>query len=77
MRPRKFATNGNTRDLVNLNKDWRVVKLVESLGETPMTGFHTWRCRCGGVGPDSGYGHKKSYLGHEKSYLMHDTEPSI
>ena len=70
VRPQKFATNGNTRDLVNLNKDWRVVQWVESLGETLMTGFHTWRCRCEGVGRDSG-------CGHEKSHLMHDMEPSI
>ena len=41
VRPRKFGTQINTRDLVKLNKHWRVVQWVESLGETPMTGFHT------------------------------------
>ena len=30
-----------------------------------MTGFHTWRCTCEGVGRDSG-------CGHEESHLMHD-----
>ena len=30
-----------------------------------MTGFHTWRCMCGGVSRDSGYK-------HEESHLMHD-----
>ena len=30
-----------------------------------MTGFHTWRCMCEGVGRDSSYG-------HEESHLMHD-----
>ena len=42
VRPMKFATQINTRDLVKLNKHWRVIQLVETLGETPMTGFHTW-----------------------------------
>ena len=32
--------------------------------------FHTWRCRCEGVGRDSG-------CGHEESYLMHNTEHSL
>ena len=41
VRPQKFATQINTRDLVNLNKHLRVVQWVESLGETLMTGFHT------------------------------------
>ena len=27
-----------------------------------MTGFHTWRRRCEGVGQDSGYGHEESHL---------------
>ena len=35
----KFITQINTRDLVKLNKYWRVVQWVESLGETPMIGF--------------------------------------
>ena len=30
--------------------------MSESLGETPMTGFHIWLCMFEGVGPDSGYG---------------------
>ena len=34
----------------------------KSLGETPMTGFHTWRRRCEGVGQDLGYGHEESHL---------------
>ena len=29
--------------------------MSESLGETPMTGFHTWSCMCEGVGQDLGY----------------------
>ena len=66
VRPRKFATQINTRDLVKLNKHWRVVQWVESLGETPMTDFHTWHYRCEGVSQDSG-------CEHEKSHLMHDT----
>ena len=66
VRPRKFTTQISTRGLVKLNKHWRVVQWVESLGETPMTGFHTWHCRCEGVSRDSG-------CGHEESYLMHDT----
>ena len=32
-----------------------------------MTGFHTWRRRCEGVGQDSGYE-------HEESHLIHDTK---
>ena len=51
-----------TRDLVKLNKHWRVFQWVESLGETPMTGFHTWHCRCEGVSRDSGCGHEESHL---------------
>ena len=66
VRPRKFATQINTRDLVKLNKHWRVVQWVESLGETPMNGFHTWHYKCEGVGRDSS-------CGHEESHLMHDT----
>ena len=65
VRPRKFATQINTRDLVKLNKHWRVVQWVESLGETPMIYFHTWHCRCEGVSRDLG-------CGHEESHLMHD-----
>ena len=65
VRPQKFATQINTRDLVKLNKHWRVVQWVESLGETPMTSFHTWHCKCEGVSRDSG-------CGHEESHLMHD-----
>ena len=66
VRPRKFVTQINTQDLVKLNKHWRVVQWVESLGETLMTGFHTWHCKCQGVSRDSG-------CGHEESHLMHDT----
>ena len=29
--------------------------MSESLGGTPMTGFHTWCCMCEGVDRDSGY----------------------
>ena len=54
VRPQKFATHKNTQDLINENKYRRVVQWVKSLGETPMTGFHTWRCMCEGVGQDSG-----------------------
>ena len=42
VRLRKFATHINTWDLMKLNKYLRVVQWVKSLGETPMTGFHTW-----------------------------------
>ena len=42
MRPQKFVTHKNTRDLMKLNKYWRVVQWVKSLGETPIIGFHTW-----------------------------------
>ena len=42
VRPQKFATHKNTRDLMKLNKYWRVFQWVKSLGETPLTGFHTW-----------------------------------
>ena len=58
VRPRKFATQINTRDLVKLNRHWRFVQWVESLGETPMIGFHTWHCSCEGVTRDSGCGHE-------------------
>ena len=66
VRPQKFATQINTQDLAKLNKHWRVIQWVKSLGETPMTVFRTWHCRCEGVSRDSGYG-------HEESHLMHDT----
>ena len=39
-------------------------------GGMPLTVFHTWCCRCEGVGRDSG-------SGHEESHLIHDTEHSI
>ena len=65
VRPWKFATQINTWNLVKLNKHWRVVQCVESLGETPIIGFHTWHCRCEGVSWDSG-------CGHEESHLMYD-----
>ena len=32
-----------------------------------MIGFHTWHCKCEGVGRDSG-------CGHEESHILHDTE---
>ena len=35
-----------------------------------MTGFHTWRCMCEGVGRDSGCGLEESHLMHDiKSFL--------
>ena len=40
--------------------------ILSHLGETPMTGFYTWHCRCEGVDRDSG-------CGHEESHLIHDT----
>ena len=40
VRPRNFTTHKNTWDLMKLNKYWRVVQWVKSLGEIPMTGFH-------------------------------------
>ena len=40
VRPQKFATQINTRDLMKLNKYWRVVQWVKSLGETPMSFSH-------------------------------------
>ena len=56
VRPRKFATHKNTRDLIKLNKYWRVVQWVKSLGETPMTVFTLGICMFEGVGEDSGHG---------------------
>ena len=38
--------------------------------ETPMTGFHTWRRRCEGVGQDSGYGPEESHLMHDMKYSI-------
>ena len=70
VRLQKFATHKNTWDLINENEYWQVVQLVKSLGETPMTGFHTWRRRCEGVGQDSGYGHEKSHLNHDTKHSM-------
>ena len=67
VRPQKFVTQINIRDLItNSNEYWRVIQWVKSLGETPMTSFHTWHCRCEGVGRDSS-------CGHEEFHLMHDT----
>ena len=60
----------NTQDLVNLTEYRRVVQWVKSLGETPMTGFHTWCCMCKGVGQDSGYEHEESHLMHDMNYSM-------
>ena len=37
---------------------------------SPLTVFHTWRCKFEGVGRDSG-------CGHEESHTMHDTKHSI
>ena len=56
VRPRKFATHKNTWDLMKLNKYWRVVQWVKSLGETPMTVFTLGICMSEGVGEDSGHG---------------------
>ena len=70
VRPRKLETQINTQDLINENENWRVVQWFKSLSETPMTGFHTWRCRCEGVGRDSG-------CEYEESHLMHGPEHSI
>ena len=41
VRPQKFATHKNTQDLMKLNKYQRVVQWVNSLGETPIIGFHS------------------------------------
>ena len=41
-----------------------------SLGETQMTGFHTWHCKCEGVSQDLGYGHEESHLIHDMKYSM-------
>ena len=70
MRPRKFAIHKNTLDLVNSNEYWRVVQWVKSLGETTMTGFHTWCRRCDGVGQDLGYGHEESHLMYDMKYSI-------
>ena len=35
-----------------------------------MTGFHTWRCRCEGVGRDSGCEHEASHLMHDIKYFI-------
>ena len=37
-----------------------------------MTGFHTWRCMCEGVGQNSGYGHEESHLMHDMIYFIYD-----
>ena len=50
------------------NKKLLFLKRVR--GGTPLTVFHTWRCRFEGVDQDSG-------CGHEESHLMHDTKHSI
>ena len=65
VRPQEFATHKNTRDLVNSNEYWKVVQWVKPLGETPMTGFHTWHCMCEGFSQNSGYGHKEFHLMHD------------
>ena len=70
MRPRKFITHKNTRDLVNSNEYWRVGQWVKSLGETLMTSFHTWHFMCEGVGQDSDYGHEESHLMHDMIYSI-------
>ena len=36
-----------------------------SLGETPITGFHSWHCMREGINRDSGYGHVESNLMHD------------
>ena len=42
------------------------------MGETLMTGFHTWHCMCERVGQDSGYRHAESYLMHDmKKKIFH------
>ena len=38
------------------------------VGETPMTGFHTWHFMCEGIGQNSGYGHEESYLMHDMKF---------
>ena len=62
----------NTWDLVKLNKYWRVVQWVKSLGETPMTDFHTGISMCERVGQDSGCGHEESHLMHDMIYSIYD-----
>ena len=70
VRPQKFATHKNTRDLENSNEYWWVVQWIKLLGETSMTGFHTWHCMCEGVDQDSGYGHEESHLMHDMKYSI-------
>ena len=70
VRPWKFATHKNTWDLENLNEYWRVVQWVESLGETPMIGFHTWHCMCERVNHNLGYGHEESHLMYDMKYSI-------
>ena len=60
VRPRKFATQTNTWDLMKVNKYWKVVQWVKSFSETPMTGFHTWHL----------HGHKESHLMHDMKYSI-------
>ena len=72
VKPRKFVTHKNTRDLVKLNEYWRVVQWVKSFGEIPMTGFHTWHCMCEGASQDSSYGHEESHLMHDMKYSISD-----
>ena len=56
----------NTRDLVK----FKLILEGCPMGETPMTGFHTWRCMREGVGQDSGYRHEPSHLIHDMKYSM-------
>ena len=35
-----------------------------------MTGFHTWRHRCEGVGQDLSYGYEESHLIHDMKYSI-------
>ena len=44
--------------------------LKKGQGRDALDVFHTWRCRCEGVGRDLG-------CGHEDSHLMHETKHSI
>ena len=55
VRPQKFVTHKNTRDLMKLNKYWRVIQWVKSLGETLMTVFTLGICMCEIVSEDSGH----------------------
>ena len=58
VRPRKFATQINTQDLINRGLSNGLSHWVKH----QWLFFHTLSCRCEGVGRDSGCRHEESHL---------------